>query len=79
MCLGEAGGNLYGLLKGFKSMRIIISVPIGQAEPDAGEVWRADGQALPGEKVWSALKKPDAIARAARGEAVGEPAFPTGK
>jgi dipeptidyl aminopeptidase/acylaminoacyl peptidase len=41
--------------------------------------WRADGQALPGERVWPAVRKPEAIVQAARGEKVAEPVFPTGK
>jgi dipeptidyl aminopeptidase/acylaminoacyl peptidase len=40
--------------------------------------WRADGQALPAERVWPAVRKPEAVAQAARGEKVGEPVFAPG-
>jgi WD40 repeat protein len=37
--------------------------------------WTMAGQAVPAETVWKALGKPDAVARAARGESVPPPTF----
>jgi DNA-binding beta-propeller fold protein YncE len=37
--------------------------------------WRMGGQAVPAEAVWQALRRPEAVARSARGEPVPAPVF----
>ncbi len=53
--------------------------PEGYAASSAGVAsagrWTMGGQAVPAEAVWTALGRPESVAKAARGEAPPAPAF----
>jgi WD40 repeat protein len=71
--------TLLTLPAGAKGAEWLALTPEGYAAGSPGVLaegrWQMNGQMVAGERAWQALRQPQAVARALRGEAVGAPVF----